>query len=778
MHDTKPQVAVQTLMQWLARGWALVPLHDVFYGHCSCSAGPGCRSAGKHPRARGWQDESQLVRDPNILQALVDAHPEWNWGVATGAASGMWVLDWDVAHDEEIMRWIRIAMPGGAVDLDTLTLGPTGGGGRHYVFELPPDFEVRGSQTRNRHGLPPGLDVRGHHGQIVVAPSVSGKGPYGGVLVDAPVRRAPAWLEVMLRPHAVDTPVDRPAPVADLRLSGPLPDSTGQDVRAVAYAQSAVSAILAELAGAPVGTRNDTAYRVACRLVELGNAPWCPWSLGELEASWWEAGAAHPDGLHVPSSELAGVWRRAEQAVGGAAAVLPTSALGGEHVPILGLGPPVVVPDFPAPGALPLLDPGVLAGEPGGVAGGVPVDPVQELIDRMLTPERIRDLPKPEPLIQGLLDLKTTAWLIGRPKSCKSFVALDFAAHVGLGLPWQERRVRQGLVVYVVAEGSQGIGLRLDAWEREYGPMKDLLVLPEPVPANERAGRFGLAVAGRWTVLVEACRRLKPVLVIIDTQARVTAGLKENDNDDMSYYAAQADRIKESSGACVLTVHHIGRTGSDARGASAIDGAQDAELKVVRAADDAMMITLHVDAQKDMAAEKPLTIGLRRSEGGLSEHGRDMSSLVLARPEVAPDGTPLPFQDPAPAREPGWKRHMRLLYQVIFDQFNGGSARGGLGGTFAEIRSAFMALPEMQEIAPNVETRRKYFRKAWNGADGNPGLVARGLIARPVVGEKVFKVIVVPDQSEDGVLTINDSSRWTEATDGWIAYTPTDGPPE
>jgi len=33
---------------------------------------------------------------------------------------------------------------------------------------------------------------------------------------------------------------------------------------------------------------------------------------------------------------------------------------------------------------------------------------------------------------------------------------------------------------------------------------------------------------------------------------------------------------------CVLTVHHIGRSGSNARGASAIDGAQDTELKLER----------------------------------------------------------------------------------------------------------------------------------------------------------------------------------------------------
>jgi AAA domain/Bifunctional DNA primase/polymerase, N-terminal len=747
-------------MQWLARGWALVPLHDVFHGHCSCSAGPGCRSAGKHPRARGWQDESQLVRDPNILQALVDAHPEWNWGVATGAASGIWVLDWDQGHQREILEWLTdrgIPMgPSAPPAFDTLQLGPTGGGGYHYVFALPPDFEVRGSQTKNRHGLPPGLDVRGHHGQIVVAPSVSGKGPYGAVLVDAPARRAPAWLEDMLRPQAVDERVDRPAPVADLRLSGPLPDSTGQDVRAVAYAQSAVSSVLGELAGAPVGTRNDTAYRVACRLIELGNAPWCPWSPGELEANWWEAGAAHPDGLHVPSSELAGVWRRAELAVGGAAAVLPASALGGEHVPILGLGPPVVVPDFPAAGALPLLDPGASAGD--GVTGGVPVDPIAAFLARMLTPEQLRALPPPRPLVRGLLDLDTCAWLIGKPGSCKSFVALDLAVHIGRGEPWQGRPVHQGLAWYIAAEGAGGMTLRAAAVEREYEEIKEVRFLPEPVPADERRMQGN----GAWSVMVAAAALERPVMIIIDTQARVTIGLNENDNADMGYYAQQADRLRRASGACVLTVHHQGRTGQNARGASAIDGAQDAELRIERA-EQSMVLKVHVDKQKDQAQAEPIELGLRRSEGGVSPDGRDLSSLVIVR-GPAP-GDPLPLQDPSEPVQPKWQARMIALYHLILDRYNAGA-----GGTEAEIRKAFKALPDVAALS-SADSQDKAWTRAWNGTATAPGLVARGLIAQKA-GAARFKIIVLEDQSADGVLTPNDSKNPTTPPEGWNLYLP------
>lgn len=766
------------LRSHLQRGWALVPLHDVSAqpdrSVCSCLAGANCgRSAGKHPRYPRWQEDGQLVRDGAVLEAIHTAHPEWNWGVATGRPSGMWVLDVDGPSGFEALGALMDqhgalpAMTDALPAFGTLVLGPTGGRGAHVIFELPPDFEVKGSQTRNRYGLPPGLDVRGWHGQIVVAPSVSAKGPYGGVLIDAPIRRAPAWLEDMLRPQPGDNDGGQDRTATGQRSSEAVQVGAG-DPRAMAYAAAAVRDLLAELESAPVGTRNETAFRIAARLIELGNAPWTGYTLDTLRDAWWSAGSAHPDGLHVPAAELLHVWRSASARIGVKAAELPIGYAGGETIPILG-----VMPDFPqAPGGpahsdmssggqdLPFSDPAMTAPvDPGA-------DPATELIARMLTPEQIRALPKPQPLIQGLLDLKTSAWLIGRPKSGKSFVALDFAAHVGLGLEWQGRRVHQGRVVYIVAEGSSGIGLRLDAWEREYGPMKDVLVLPEPVPANERTGRYGAAVAGRWSVLVEACRRLEPVLVIIDTQARVTGGLKENDNDDMSYYAAQADRIKDATGACVLTVHHIGRTGNDARGASAIDGAQDAELKVSRTSGDAMFITIDVDAQKDMAAGGAITIGLRRSDGGTDpDTGRDLSSLVLVR---MPEFGELPFADPGEIVTEKWRRHMHRLYHIIKDQFSGGDGAGGMGGTEDQIRAAFMADPEMINLAPNPGTRTKYFRRSWNGDKGNAGLFDRGLLCRPITGAARYRIVIIPDQSSEGVLTPNDPANWVEPPDGWM----------
>jgi hypothetical protein len=218
---------------------------------------------------------------------------------------------------------------------------------------------------------------------------------------------------------------------------------------------------------------------------------------------------------------------------------------------------------------------------------------VQALMDKMLTPQQMRALPPPQPLIQGLLDLDSLAWIIGAPGSFKSFVCLDLAAHVASGRDWRGQTVTAGPVVYIAAEGTRGMGKRIAAWEKKYGPMGDARFLPLPIKIKD-------VVA--WQTLVEACRRIQPVLVVIDTQARVTAGVEENSNTDMGVAIDAFDAIKAATGACVLIVHHTGRNGQDARGASAIDGAQDTELKLTRMEPrSSMIVKLREDKQKDMA---------------------------------------------------------------------------------------------------------------------------------------------------------------------------------
>jgi len=341
--------------------------------------------------------------------------------------------------------------------------------------------------------------------------------------------------------------------------------------------------------------------------------------------------------------------------------------------------------------------------DPPDVSAG---DAVDALLAEMLSVEELLTMPNPRPLVAGLLDLDTASWLIGKPGSYKSFVALDLAAHVGTGKPWHGHDVTQGEVVYIVAEGVGGTRLRVAAWQRVHGPMTGVRFLPRPVQAGD---------ANAWAVLVEACRRVGPALVIIDTQARVTVGMDENDNTEMGGYIERADEIKRATGACVLTVHHIGRNGTDARGASAIDGAQDAELRIERTAD--RRVTIHMDKAKDADDAVKVELELLKVDGGVDpETLRDLSSLV-----VVPVGTlPLVISRP-------WLDELVPNQAAIVGVLADHAPHAG--ATKPEVRAL------LAERYPMVRTS---FNTAWDA------LLGKGIISRVGASQRWVLTSMVP----------------------------------
>lgn len=322
-------------------------------------------------------------------------------------------------------------------------------------------------------------------------------------------------------------------------------------------------------------------------------------------------------------------------------------------------------------------------------------DAIDLLLAEMLKPSEVIKRPAPKPLIRGLLNLDSESWIIGAPGSKKSFVALDIAGHVAKGLEWQGLAVTQARVVMIVAEGAGGLGPRLQAWEGTYGPMgDDVDILPRPVQA---------ASMKDWAVLVAACARLQPGLVVLDTQARVTVGLEENSAKEMGVFIEAVRAIREVTGACVLTVHHTGRAGGDARGSSAIDGAQSTELKVL-CEKGSLAGKLVSEKQKDMALAEDMPLHFRIETVGTDEAGYPITSLVLLAGNA--------FVDASGQEEPQrWEvegRSVRLLIATALSDH--GFARGL---TKAEARGVVV-----ERFFGNVPGRlnKSTWYTAWNRA--------------------------------------------------------------
>lgn len=251
------------------------------------------------------------------------------------------------------------------------------------------------------------------------------------------------------------------------------------------------------------------------------------------------------------------------------------------------------------------------------ITGRAGRDPVESLLAKMMTSLDLDQLVDLDPLVDGVLFRDSIAWLAGRPGRGKTLVALDIAGSIGTGTSWQGYRVSQGPVCYIIAEGARGIRRRVRAWEHlSQRPMTGVEFLPEPVQSNNSDG---------WTTLCRAVARRQYALVVLDTQARVTVGLDENSGTDMGLYVERVEQLRAAAGSCVLSLHHTPRTGDHVRGHTAIEGAAQTIIMVVK---EGNILTLHNTEdkggkQKDAVAFDPIHLEIKPV-------GTDEGSVALA----------------------------------------------------------------------------------------------------------------------------------------------------
>lgn len=208
----------------------------------------------------------------------------------------------------------------------------------------------------------------------------------------------------------------------------------------------------------------------------------------------------------------------------------------------------------------------------------------------LLTRSALRQLPDPEPLIDDVLDQATNALLYGYWGTCKTFIALDWAASVATGRPWQGHTTQQRRVLYIAAEGAFGLKARIDAWEQGWHQSisdDDLHILPRPL---------NLTHYGELAELVTLIQQNGYGFVVIDTLACCMVGADENSAKDCGEVVAALLRLRQATPegrGCVAGVHHTGKDGKTFRGSSVFEAGADTVYAV--SADEAV---INLDRQK------------------------------------------------------------------------------------------------------------------------------------------------------------------------------------
>ncbi|MDQ0645653.1 AAA family ATPase [Microbacterium murale] len=491
--------------------------------------------------------------DPQRIVDLWTDHPGSLVGVACGA-SGLLVVDID-RHEGGADGFA--SLDAAAVDLpETWQHASLSGKGSHLVYAAP-EGAAGGSSLA-------GVDLKGAGGYIV----------WTG---DVPASRdlfapAPQWTLRPARENAAPTPA---------RVAEWITEHVGEPDAKLADALAALPAH-----GAPEWS-NENLVPLALPLVQAAR-----WSHGGAQARerFVERYAAGQwaDDAHRRDAARAFDHALAEIGYPAAFAAIPNIEVSAETLRAFGFDAAISAESITTAAPAPF---------------------------KILTRADLKALPRPDWLIEGLVQESGIVVLAGEGGLGKSFLAIDWACRLATGENWFGRKVKRGRVLYVAGEGVEFFDDRLTAWE-EYNSLR----VPDERLQYVREG-FTLSDPASVEYMRQAVTERAYDLVILDTLSQLAEVENENDNAQLAAIMRQARAIRQARPGCsVLIVHHTnkGERGK-VRGASAIRSNADAVIVARASEGDTFKLSTkleHDGKQKNGVAE--VLPGFHLLDAGLS----------------------------------------------------------------------------------------------------------------------------------------------------------------
>ncbi len=501
----------------------------------------------KAPPPPGFSGAGTGKPDPTLAQVKHWVRSKASGNVALRLPDGVIAIDVDdygAKHGGETLAELQREL--GKLPPTVRIINRDGASG-HWLYRVPEGLKWPNGagdgldviQNRHRYSVaPPSIHPDGYEYRWEL-PDGSDRTPSPGELAELPA----AWVSHLTGGETAREPVER----ADIDVSGWLEEhGSGDMCRAVRAAYAAATAKLARLVSAGDGTaRHDLALHTTSNLARLG-----------VEGHVGTKAALDAYGrLFVQAlEEERGRDARTEYERMVTGAIEKAVTEGEEGI-------------ISKASADPCLD---LAGDSEWPALG-----------RILSRAELRELPKPEPLIEGWLDLRTSVVVIGDTGTNKTFAILGWACSIATGLPWLDNPVLVDPtpVLLVVGEGGSGLDDRIAAWEAANGGVsvdENLMVLLQPSSIND---------AGFWSQLAEFAVAGGYRFVALDTFSSLAPDADET--TDAAMVVRRMSELAAGIDGTVVLAHHTGWSDKGrARGGSQLEANPDAVIVLQKADPD------------------------------------------------------------------------------------------------------------------------------------------------------------------------------------------------
>lgn len=268
------------------------------------------------------------------------------------------------------------------------------------------------------------------------------------------------------------------------------------------------------------------------------------------------------------------------------------------------------------------------------------------------TDEDLMDAPndlftKRDPIIDGIINFKSTWYLAGESNIGKSFYVLGQMACVAAGIPFAGAPVIRAHCFYFDAEGGSTSQDRKQALQKTYNDPLDWLHIvdlqAEGWDITSKAGRRAVmryirSMAGVDPVGIIAFDSLNQTVALRDDTARP---FDENNPSDMGEIVKSLKAIAEATGGSAGVVHHPAKSDKNAkrtgRGSGALHGAVDYAY-FIEQPDEAHPLRLNFYMEKARVSVKQTPRGFILSKCKIEVEARhDSDVLALQSTREAPD---------------------------------------------------------------------------------------------------------------------------------------------